>query len=238
MTIYRIYDDLVGQLERLRFAPPVSHVYNPLVYAAETHRAYLGRYGRPPREVLLVGMNPGPFGMAQTGVPFGEIGAVRDWLEITGPVGTPERVHPKRPVSGFDCEKSEVSGRRLWGWARKRFETPDRFFRRFFVINYCPLMFMESSGRNRTPDRLPKAEKLPLMAACDRALQEVIRFYSPAWVIGVGNFAAGRIESALRDTGVRSGKITHPSPANPRANRGWAERVEGELAELGIGPLG
>src|SRR5690606_6715112 len=127
-------------------------------------------YGRGPKEILLLGMNPGPFGMAQTGVPFGEIAAVRDWLGVRGVVGRPAIEHPKRPVQGFGCHRSEGSGKRLWGWAQDRFGEPERFFDRFFVVNYCPLVFLEVGGRNRTPDKLPVREREPLFEACDRAL--------------------------------------------------------------------
>ena len=123
----------------LSFAEPVAHVYNPLEYAFGAHCEYLERFGAVPKEVVFVGMNPGPWGMAQTGVPFGEISAVRDWMGIVSGVGKPASEHPKRPIEGFDCNRSEVSGRRLWGWARERFGSPERFFERFLVANYCPL---------------------------------------------------------------------------------------------------
>lgn len=84
----RVAAELVQALNGLRFGPPVSHVYNPLIYAAGPHRQYLQLYGARPKEVVLVGMNPGPWGMAQTGVPFGEISAVRDWMGIEAPVAT------------------------------------------------------------------------------------------------------------------------------------------------------
>jgi single-strand selective monofunctional uracil DNA glycosylase len=234
MDMDDILENLVMGTDGLRFGPPVSHVYNPLVYAGDSHARYVRRYGRPPKEVLLLGMNPGPWGMAQTGVPFGEVAAVRDWLGIETAVGSPERIHPKRPVEGFACKKSEVSGRRLWGWVKRRFRTPERFFDRFFVANYCPLMFIEASGRNRTPDRLPKAEKTPLVAWCDRALRDMVRLLQARLVVGVGRFAAKRATLALADMGVDVGMMTHPSPANPKANRGWVDRVEVELADLGI----
>jgi len=213
----------------------VSHVYNPLEYAREPHREYLERYGRPPKEVLLVGMNPGPWGMAQTGVPFGEIGLVRDWLRIEGAVGKPEPEHPKRPIEGFACSRSEVSGRRLWGWARERFGSPERFFERFFVWNYCPLVFMEAGGRNRTPDKLPRDERDPLFDACDRALERAIDHLAPRWVVGVGKFAEARARevTGAREA-VRVGTILHPSPASPAANRGWADQAERQLLALGI----
>jgi single-strand selective monofunctional uracil DNA glycosylase len=227
---------LCGELAALSFAPPVTHVYNPLEYAWPAHEEYLRRYGTPPREIVLLGMNPGPWGMAQTGVPFGEIDAVRDWLRISKAVGRPATEHPKRPVMGLECRRSEVSGRRLWGWARSAYGRPEAFFSRFFVANYCPLAFMEASGKNRTPDRLPPAERQPLFEACDRALRETVVVLEARIVIGIGRFAEHRAQQALVDLPVRIGRITHPSPANPAANRGWERLVEQELREIGVSP--
>lgn len=234
MTAGGIADRLIAEVGQLRFGPPVACVYNPLVYARAPYALYWERYGRPSKEVLLVGMNPGPFGMAQTGVPFGEVAAVRDWMGIEAPVGRPLEEHPKRPVEGFSCGRSEVSGRRLWGWARERFGHPEAFFRRFFVANYCPLLFLEGSGRNRTPDKLPAAEAEPLEAACDWALRAVVAYLRPRLVVGVGKFAEDRAREALAGLGVGVGRVTHPSPANPAANRGWSQIVERELAVLGV----
>lgn len=218
----------------LRFASPVDYVYNPLDYAWEAHRAYLERWGRGPREVLLLGMNPGPFGMAQTGVPFGEVSLVRDWLGVSAPVAKPPREHPKRPIEGFACRRSEVSGARLWGWARERFKTPERFFKTFFVLNYCPLVFMDEGGRNLTPDKLPAGERAPLEAACDEALRALAACYKPRLVVGVGLFAQARAREALAGAGCSFGTILHPSPASPAANRGWAPQAERQLKALGV----
>ncbi len=226
---------LCADLEPLRFGPPVTHVYNPLIYAAEPYRAYIERYGMGPREVILLGMNPGPWGMAQTGVPFGEVALVRDWLGIEGRVLQPPSVHPKRPVQGFACTRSEVSGARLWGWAKRRFGEPEHFFARFLILNYCPLTFMEESGRNRTPDKLPLAERTALLAACDTALRRSIAYHRPAWLIGIGAFAESAARRAVGEGGeVRVGCISHPSPASPKANAGWEPLIEGELNALGI----
>jgi single-strand selective monofunctional uracil DNA glycosylase len=221
-------------VDRLRFALPVTHVYNPLAYAWRAHAQYLEFYGDAPKEVLFLGMNPGPWGMAQTGVPFGEVGAVRDWLKIDADIGRPDREHPKRQIVGLACSRSEVSGARLWGWAREVFGTPQRFFSRFFLANYCPLAFLEESGRNRTPDKLPAAEREPLLKICDRALRRTVEYLQPKMVVGVGAFAEGRARSALDGIDVAIGRILHPSPASPAANRGWAERATRELRELGV----
>ncbi|MBI9085709.1 MAG: single-stranded DNA-binding protein [Desulfobacterales bacterium] len=234
MTHDAIIDDLIKAVSPLTFAEPVTHIYNPLTYARGPHDRYLERYGQAPREVILLGMNPGPWGMAQTGVPFGEVSVVSGWLGIKAPVNRPLKMHPKRPVEGFDCQRSEVSGRRLWGWAQEAFDTPQRFFARFFVANYCPLVFMEASGRNRTPDSLPAAERVPLFAACDQALRRTVALLQAKRVVGIGLFAAKRAAVALAGTDVAIGRITHPSPANPKANRGWQPLIKAELAAMGI----
>jgi single-strand selective monofunctional uracil DNA glycosylase len=225
---------LAREVTGLRFAEPTTHVYNPLVYARAPHELYLARWGAGKKPVILVGMNPGPFGMAQTGVPFGDVALVRDWLGVSAKVLRPEREHPKRPIQGFDCPRSEVSGARLWGWARERFGKPERFFAQFFVVNYCPLVFMEESGKNRTPDRLSPAEREPLFSACDRALRRIVSALEPARVIGVGTFAEQRARAALDDLGLPVAGILHPSPASPLANRGWSETIERQLREHGV----
>ena len=234
MELVAIARRLRSDVSRLKFAAPVAYVYDPLVYAWRPHRAYLERYGRGRPRVILLGMNPGPFGMAQTGVPFGDGGMVRGWLGIEGPVGRPAREHPKRPVAGFHCPRGEVSGQRLWGWARDKFITPQRFFERFFVANYCPLAFIEASGRNRTPDKLPRAEQAALFKACDAALRRTVERLRPEHVVGVGRFAADRAAAALKGSGVKLGMMPHPSPASPAANRGWAAQATRALADLGI----
>lgn len=234
MTLEKITRELVRELTRLRFSYPVACVYNPLVYARRPYAEYLRLYGRGPRDVLFVGMNPGPFGMAQTGIPFGEVTFARDWLRVAGPVNPPARQHPKRPILGFDCRRSEVSGRRLWGWARDRFLTPKRFFRRFFIANYCPLCFVDAGGRNITPDKLPPRQREPLLAACDKALRRTVDYFQPSTVVGIGAFAEARAKVALDGAAVRIGRILHPSPASPVANRDWAQQATAQLRTLGI----
>ena len=233
-TLVDIARKLGDDVDRLRFAPPVTHVYNPLDYAWEAHAQYLGLYGQAPKDVLFLGMNPGPWGMAQTGVPFGEVGAVRDWLGIDAEIRRPEHENPKRQIMGLACTRSEVSGARLWGWAREVFGTPARFFSRFFVANYCPLAFLEEGGRNRTPDKLPAYERGPLLEICDSSLRHSVECLGPRIVVGVGAFAESRARAALDGMDVIVGRILHPSPASPAANRGWAEQATRELRELGI----
>ena len=218
----------------LTFGEPVALVYNPLLYAWAPHEAYLRKYGNGPKRVVFLGMNPGPFGMAQTGVPFGQIAAVRDWLQIAGMVGKPEREHPSRPITGFECRRSEVSGERLWGLFAERFRRPEPFFAEHMVMNYCPLVFVEASGKNRTPDKLTAAEKNELFALCDKHLRKIIEALQPEWLIGIGDFAARRAETVFPNCDIRLGRILHPSPASPAANRDWKKQVTRHLETLGV----
>lgn len=224
---------LADQVDHLRFRPPVTHAYNPLAYAWRAHELYLRKYAQAPKRVVFLGMNPGPFGMVQTGVPFGQVAAVRDWLGIEAKIDSPENPHPKRLVTGFACERSEVSGERLWGLFARRFGTAETFFADHFVANYCPLAFVEETGRNRTPDKLPPHEREALFAACDKHLSKIISILRPDWLIGIGDFAFKRA-AAVFPHGTRLGCILHPSPASPVSNADWAGKAGRQLQQLGV----
>jgi single-strand selective monofunctional uracil DNA glycosylase len=228
--------DLSAALGTLRFAPPVTHVYNPLDYAWPCFEAYVRRFATAPKRIVFLGMNPGPFGMVQTGVPFGEVSAVKQWLGLTARIGRPRKEHPRRPITGLDCQRSEVSGQRLWGLFAERFGSAETFFHDHFVLNYCPLAFMEQTGSNRTPDKLRASEKEELYATCDVHLRKVIHALQPEWVIGVGDFARRRAELVLGGEPFSIGQILHPSPANPQANRGWSSIATRQLVELRVWP--
>jgi single-strand selective monofunctional uracil DNA glycosylase len=235
MSLVTIARELAAQVDALQFPEPVTHVYNPLVYARRSHEKYLRRYAKRGVRSLLLGMNPGPWGMAQTGVPFGEVAIARDWLELEAKVDHPPLEHPKRPIEGYACTRSEVSGRRLWTWAQEYFATPDDFAEQFFILNYCPLVFMQESGKNFTPDKLPAAVRAPLFEACDDALRKAVAWLRPEMVIGVGKFAEKRAMSAIgeNDGGPTFGTVLHPSPASPMANRGWQPQAVKQLKALG-----
>ncbi len=219
---------------RLTFAAPVAYVYNPLDYAWPMHEGYLRRYGAGPKRFVFLGMNPGPFGMTQTGVPFGEIAAVRDWMGLRAPIGSPAAVHPKRPITGFDCNRSEVSGKRLWGLFAKRFGTAEAFFRDHFVLNYCPLVFVGDTGKNITPDKLAPEERATLAALCDAHLRRAVEALAPEWVLGIGAYAEARICEAMPERASRCARLPHPSPASPSANKDWAGQTEAKMRALGL----
>jgi single-strand selective monofunctional uracil DNA glycosylase len=225
---------LIQDTAPLSFSEPVTHIYNPLQYAWKSHETFLKRFATPSCRVVLLGMNPGPWGMTQTGIPFGEVAAVRDWMGIEVPVGKPGNEHPKRVVEGFACQRSEVSGRRLWGLFAEKFGTPEAFFKEHMVLNHCPLVFMEAGGKNRTPDKLPAAEAKPLLDACDRHLRQVVKILNPEWMVGVGAYAETRAQEALAGMDLKFARILHPSPASPAANRDWAGTATKQFLESGV----
>jgi len=234
MKLEQIALQLRSELRKQKFGPPVACVYNPLEYAWRIHSEYLRRFGREPREVLLLGMNPGPWGMVQTGIPFGDVAMVSGWLGIEGKPGGPDVAHPRRPVSGFLCHRREISGARLWGWARDTLGTPQAFFERFFVANYCPLCFFDAGGENRTPDRLPAADRERLFEACDRAVRATVAYLKPRLVVGIGRFAESRARASLAGMPVEVANAIHPSGANPRAGRDWGGQMTATLRALKI----
>lgn len=233
-----VQDKLLASARRLSkrasgldFGETVAYCYNPLDYAWKGYASYVSKWASAPCRILFVGMNPGPWGMAQTGVPFGEIEATRDWLGIYELINGPARMHPKRPIEGFGTSRSEVSGKRLWSLFQERFGTPERFFKDHFVTNYCPLAFMADTARNITPDKLPAARVSALYKACDDHLRETVELLQVDWVIGIGCFAETRIQAALPQ-GPCIGRLLHPSPASPAANRGWAPQAIRQMEEM------
>lgn len=230
--------ELIEELAPLTFSGPVTHTYNPLTYAWAPHSEYLRRYASGKKRVLFLGMNPGPWGMSQTGIPFGEIPAVRDWVGIEAPVEKPVNEHPKRQVEGFACQRSEVSGRRLWGLFADRYPNAEDFFADHFVANFCPLVWMAETGRNITPDKLPKAESEPVDTICRKHLAKMISILEPEFLIGVGAFAEKQLKETVKvhspNNSYQIGKILHPSPASPLANKYWPERPIQQLIDLGV----
>lgn len=233
-----IFQRLCDEVDDLKFSSPVVSVYNPLRYAWDGFKQY-AKFSHGRKRVVFVGINPGPWGMAQTGIPFGEINAVKNFLginEIT--ITPPESQNLSYPIRGLNCGRSEVSGKRLWGLFSSRFGNAERFFAENFVLNYCPLLFLgrteKGSIRNFTPDKIDPSERMRLCRICDSALIEAVETLKPDHVVGVGTFAYKRAKTALICQRAAITKILHPSPANPRANHDWAGKTERTLIESGV----
>lgn len=237
LKIKKFYDELSLELDGMKFSAPVAVYYNPLKYAADGVEKYL-IYSEGTKRVIFLGMNPGPWGMAQTGVPFGQVEAVKNFLGIKNIcVKTPENEHELYKIRGLDCTRSEVSGKRLWALFAQKFGTAEKFFSSHFVLNYCPLLFLASSGgnkvRNLTPDKLKKSEREILFTACDKCLQKIIELLKPEFIVGIGSFAYERA-SALQNSKIKITKILHPSPASPQSNKDWDKKVTFQLINAGI----
>lgn len=229
---------LNGELRQIDYSPVTDWIYAPLEYAWDVYELYLRTYVHESASVVFIGMNPGPWGMTQTGIPFGEIAAVKGWLQLSATVNQPERVLPKRPIEGFDCSKSEVSGRRLWGLFKDRFGIAKDFFQEHFVANYCPLTFMDAGGKNLTPDKFPASVRAPLELACDKHLIRTLEILKPKYLVGVGGFAEQCglrcIESLPVNSRPHVFRILHPSPASPAANRDWSGNVTSKMIQEGV----
>ncbi len=225
---------LSDELALLEFPPPIAHVYDPHRYAWAPYEQYVTRYGKAPKRVVLLGMNPGPFGLMQTGVPFGEVAAVRDWMGIRAPVERPADEHAKRIIQGFDCHRSEVSGRRLWGWAALRFGSAENFFKDWFVLNYCPLALLEESGRNFTPDKLPgavaRSVRSPPRGRASSALTAMgdrhRRFRGEAYSRGARRQSARQRACAQHSGGLRFASESGQSACQPRVGRCSGEATD------------
>ena len=217
---------------------PVAFTYRPLDYAWTAHEAYVRRFGRGPKRALLVGMNPGPWGMGQTGIPFGDGPLVGDWLGLRGAnIRVPAGLHPDRPVLGWACTRREASGKRLWGLLRELFVEADAALADLFVVNHCPLLFFDAAGSNITPDKLHKADRETVLRASDDGLRRTIDALLPRFLIGVGAYAEARCRN-VAPPGVQVLRIPHPSPASPEANRDgglpWRAAVIAALETAGV----
>jgi len=209
----------------------IDYVYNPLDYAWEIHKEYLklASHGNP--KCILLGMNPGPHGMGQMGIPFAASSIVRDLFGITGiKVMQPKIPHPARPVLGLEYPRDEISGTRIWNLLSKLYKTRNSIFDNVFVVNHCPLMlFNGQRATNITPDKIKGLTVNKLLNACDQHLLEVSEILEADTVVGIGKYAEKRAKTVFDQTQVQVKGCWHPSPASPLANRNngkdWQENI-------------
>ena len=231
----KLRDDVGKFADSLVKEGSVDAVYNPQAYAWEPHRAYLELASGGGAKTLLLGMNPGPHGMGQMGIPFAATSVVRELLKITNlEVGQPRNPHPKRPISGLDWPKEEVSGTRLWGLLANEYGSAESIFKSVFLLNHCPLMlFSGERATNITPDKITGPTTKALLERCDEHLREVVDIMQIERVIGVGRYSEKRALNALSGIDISVTTCWHPSPASPLANRNkgedWKKNVRNVL---------
>ncbi|XP_017774188.1 PREDICTED: single-strand selective monofunctional uracil DNA glycosylase-like [Nicrophorus vespilloides] len=208
-------EQLCQQINLLEFdSEKVEYVYNPLEYAYNGYSQFVKKYLDTSKHILFVGMNPGPYGMCQTGIPFGDVNTVQNWFEINVEVNRPRRECPERPVLGLECKRVEQSGKRLWEYFRKKCGLPEHFFRNAFILNYCPLGFFDANGKNITPNNLKVANKRKIQQICDQYMLHVLQLLECKIVVGIGRYAQERMDNILKTSNldVQLLYMKHPSP--------------------------
>lgn len=267
--------DLAAVLDTFRHPAGVSHVYNPLSYMATAHEAWLSRYVQygecdevavTPSPYLILGMNPGPWGMVQTGVPFGDVPnagkliGVRDGstpftAQIPCGVSLPAifkpqldgiQLHPKRPVQGFACTRVEASGDRLWGGLATVWGLLDAVLDDCFAMNYCPLAYFSGeAGENVTPEAFIKAGPYrdeayaqELDDVCGAYLRTVMRAMDTKVVLAIGRYAERKAKIAASMVANKPAVVylTHPSPLATRNAEQWAEMARTTMQAAGVLP--
>ena len=239
--LWRLEQSAAEELQHRQYdvKSKVKFILNPLDYAREPHIKFLSKYLTGPKSVLFVGLNPGPWGMCQTGLPFGEVNKCRDFLGITGAVWQPEHTPPKLKILGFDSTRREVSGDRFWSFVARVWTTAESFFSDCFIVNYCPLAFTTETGKNVTPAQFSSEDRKAVFRVCDEALYNMIRVLRATHIVAIGKVVLARVQQlqADRQLELRLHPVMHPSPANPAANKDWLGLATRSLAPLISGHL-
>ncbi|XP_058812970.1 single-strand selective monofunctional uracil DNA glycosylase [Topomyia yanbarensis] len=238
--VYQLELQLCDALKQIPLPASAAVTYDPIEYAVELHLAYMQRYLDGPKPVLFLGMNPGPWGMCQTGVPFGYIPAVRDWMQLRGQVLKPIPELSVRPVEGLACTRGEQSGQRWWGLYERICGKPENFFRNCFVFNICPLAFFQANGRNITPADLKGTSKTRMQEVCTEYLQSALELFNPSIIISVGRYTEDRVKALVRQnlldaTRVQLKCMPHPSPRSLN-NTNWHDKAQQWLEDNGVMP--
>lgn len=216
------------KLRKLSFNSPVQYVYNPVEYAYDMHAAFIKRYCQSEKKILLLGMNPGPWGMVQTGIPFGEINMVKEWYQIEAKINKPAIECPQREVMGLDCHRSEISGKRLYEYFKKVSHTPDNFFKNTYLYNYCPLALLQRGGNNFTPSSLKGAIKKELEEYCNDSLLQVLELLKTEIIIALGVYTKKQADLILKVNCIDHIQVIcmpHPSP-RAKGNENWSEKAQ------------
>ncbi|XP_037927861.1 single-strand selective monofunctional uracil DNA glycosylase-like [Teleopsis dalmanni] len=230
---YEIEKELNEKLRHYR-APieDITHIYNPVEYAADLHCEYLRKYLDRPKRVVFLAVHPEQNGMAQTGVPFGNVSTVRDMMKLCGEVKQPNRLHPKHPVLGLNCHINEPSGVRFWGLMDKIAGSLDTFSEQCFVHTFCPLLFFNEYGRTIEPCVLPFEIKYPMRDLLVEALCKEMKLVQPEIIVVTGNY----VYNGLQRSELYAKTLlvmTNPHPWVPN-NHNWVRRSERWLYQYDI----
>jgi single-strand selective monofunctional uracil DNA glycosylase len=191
-------------------------IWNPGLYAASWHALFRKEYPASAGCILVFGLNPGPYGMAQTGIPFTDLKRLREHLprlakglerrgcSLAG-VGLAPR--SLRPYLSRTFESSAV---RVYRFLSRGWGSAEDGWRSVVVANPCSLLFMDAAGENRTPADLVGAVSRrtgSLVAArrlrerCNAlrrlAAREAVRVLSPRGVVLLGKDAQRAMQTGI-----------------------------------------
>lgn len=221
--------DLNNELNELQFPKNITHIYNPIVYALNLHCQYIKKFLNGKKKVMLIGMNPGPNGMVQNGVPFGNTNTVKNLMKIQGQVDQPPSLNPKRPVTGLSCTTEEPSGVRIWNLLQKLAGSLEVFGEQCFLHNFCPLAFFDEQGKNITPSELKGKIKSTLRDICLKYLEKEIQLIQPEIIIAIGSYVGDSLRKLSKQsiyvrTNIKILQLAHPSPRSLN-NNNWPEKA-------------
>ncbi len=245
----RRWEDLAPALRRATG----WRIWNPGLYG-ETWHARFRRLYRPGQHPLVVfGLNPGPYGMAQTGIPFTDIRRLVSALpDLAAELrGRGERVEPPglappglRPYLSRSFESSAV---RVYRFLKKGWGGAERGWTEVVVANPCTLLFIDpAEGKNRTPADLARAARLrgsgrdqvrELVESFGRirirCAVESIEALSPRGAILLGKDVQAALGPALRRILGEARVIPweHPARAVPES---WASGLLSALRRRGL----
>ncbi|KAH8374826.1 hypothetical protein KR200_006973 [Drosophila serrata] len=235
LKFYNTENKLNETLDELDPPSGIQCMYNPIVYASQLHCDYLRRYLNGAKKLVFIGMNPGPNGMAQTGIPFGNVRTVKVLMQLSGSVEKPPNEHPKRPVVGLDCRIEEPSGVRLWELFLRLAGNMETFAQQCFVHNFCPLAFFDEAGKNLTPGELKGTYKQQLRDRCLDTLEEQLHLLQPQVVVAVGEYVHTALKRSkfCKSDSVIVLRLPHPSPRSVN-NNNWPEKAQAFLEDNGL----
>lgn len=228
-TLLGFSKTLVQSLQKIDIGQFTNDIimYNVLDYAWDAWEQYITQYAKGTAHTLVLGINPGPHGMVQTGIPFGNISTVQHYLNIQPNIQHDKiSPHPRRPVLGLTYTREEPSGKLLWGTIQEMYPNPNDFFSDFFVLNYCPLAFFSNDEKasNLTPDKLPKIYQSHIEILCSKHLAQYLVGFQITRILAVGKYTqqiagkvleGGGLDILMPKQKIEVQYLTHPSPLNP-----------------------
>ena len=211
LAIIELYKSLNIELDELKFFPPCFYVYNPLSYCFESFKIYFEYLNTEEEINLFFGINPGPFGMAQTGIPFGDKETVKNYLKIEPKIDIDKipKQHPKKQILGLEVKRVEKSGRIFWGVIKEFYPEKYDFFKSNFVLNFCPLCFLDEQGRNITPKVLRKEDQIALYKILEIFMLKLFKLIKIKKLIAIGDETFSYLNAL--NTKLKIQTIIHPA---------------------------